>query len=194
MKSMRKVMNILFIMILCASIARAENPLASKKLIQALVDEVSGEIAFKYTVLISHFDRIQASEGWHDSAVMIKKELEKIGYTDVVLEGWPSNGSTYYYTYKTPIGWRARHAELWMVSPSREKLCYYAEIPLNLVKHSNSANVEAELVDVGTGVGEESYRDKDVRGKIVLATAYTGNVMREAVLKVNWKSWRSHSE
>jgi aminopeptidase-like protein len=43
--------------------------------------------------------------------------------------------------------------------------------------------VEAELVDVGTGVGEESYKDKDVRGKIVLATAYTGTVMREAVLK-----------
>ena len=183
MKSMRKVFGLFIIMIMVASSALAENPIASKRLIQALVDEVSGEIAFKYTVLISHFDRIQASEGWHDSAIMIKKELEKIGYTDVVLEGWPSNGSTYYYTYKTPIGWRARHAELWMVSPSREKLCSYAEIPLNLVKHSNSANVEAELVDVGTGVGEESYKDKDVRGKIVLATAYTGNVMREAVLK-----------
>jgi len=183
MKSMRKVLNLLFIMILCASIAQAENPLASKKLIQALVDEVSGEIAFKYTVLISHFDRIQASEGWHDSALLIKNELEKIGYTDVVLEGWPSNGSTYYYTYKTPIGWRARQAELWMVTPRREKLCSYEEIPLTLVKHSNSANVEAELVDVGTGVVEESYKDKDVRGKIVLATAYTGDVMREAVLK-----------
>jgi aminopeptidase-like protein len=180
---MRNVLSFLIIVILCASIAQAENPLASKKLIQALVDEVSGEIAFKYTVLISHFDRIQASEGWHDSALLIKKELEKIGYKDVVLEGWPSNGSTYYYTYKTPIGWRARHAELWMVSPRREKLCSYEEIPLILVKHSNSADVEAELVDVGTGVGEESYKNKDVKGKIVLATAYTGTVMREAVLK-----------
>jgi aminopeptidase-like protein len=183
MKSSRKVPSLLVILILCVPIARAENPLASKKLIQALVDEVSGEIAFKYTVLISHFDRIQASQGWHDSAIMAKKELERIGYTDVVLEGWPSNGSTYYYTYKTPIGWRARQAELWMVSPKREKLCSYAEIPLTLVKHSNSADVEAELVDVGTGIGEDSYKNKDVRGKIVLATAYTGTVMREAVLK-----------
>ncbi len=183
MKSRRKSLSLLVILILCVSITRAENPLASKKLIQALVDEVSGEIAFKYTVLISHFDRIQASEGWHDSALLIKNELEKIGYTDVVLEGWPSNGSTYYYTYKTPIGWRARQAELWMVTPRREKLCSYEEIPLTLVKHSNSANVEAELVDVGTGIGEESYEDKNVRGKIVLATAYTGDVMREAVLK-----------
>jgi aminopeptidase-like protein len=183
MKDRRKIFNLFIIMILISSTALAENPLASKKLIQALVDNVSGEIAFKYTVLISHFDRIQASEGWHDSAVMIKEELEKIGYKDVVLEGWPSNGSMYYYTYKTPIGWRAKQAELWMVSPRKEKLCSYEEIPLNLVKHSNSANAQAELVDVGTGVGEESYKDKDVRGKIVLATAYTGTVMREAVLK-----------
>lgn len=29
------------------------------------------------SVLISHFDRIQASEGWHDASVMIKKEDEK---------------------------------------------------------------------------------------------------------------------
>ncbi len=183
MKSMRKVLSLLIVLILYTFVAQAENSLAPKKLIQALVDEVSGEIAFKYTVLISHFDRIQASEGWHDSALLIKKELEGIGYTDVVLEGWPSNGSTYYYTYKTPIGWRARQAELWMVSPRREKLCSYAEIPLTLVKHSNAANVQAELVDVGTGVGEESYKDKNVRGKVVLATAYTGDVMREAVLE-----------
>lgn len=183
MEGRRKIFSLFIIVILISSAARAEIPLASKRLIQALVDRVSGEIAFKYTVLISHFDRIQASEGWHDSAVMIKEELEKIGYKDVVLEGWPSNGSTYFYTYKTPIGWRAKNAELWMVSPKREKLCSYEEIPLTLVKHSHSARVEAELVDVGTGVGDECYKNKDVRGKIVLATAYTGTVMREAVLK-----------
>ncbi|MGB6340918.1 MAG: hypothetical protein WBF32_14185, partial [Candidatus Aminicenantaceae bacterium] len=148
---MRFVIKSLFLfLILCLSVSlmAEESPLSSKKLQQALVDEVSGEIAFNYTVLISHFDRIQASEGWHDSALMIKKELEKIGYTDAAIEGWPSNGSRYYYTYQTPIGWRANKAELWMVSPERERLCSFEEIPLTLVKHSNSADVEAELIDV----------------------------------------------
>ena len=160
-----------------------EQPLADNTLIKALVQEISGEIAYRYTVKISHFDRIQASQGWHDSAVWIKDELEKIGYEDAVIEGWPSNGSTYYYTYRTPIGWQAESAELWMIEPEKKKLCSYEEVPLTLVKHSNAADVEAELVDVGSGVGEESYENKDVRGKIVLATAYTGDVMREAVLK-----------
>lgn len=183
MTQIKKHFVFLLIMILASSIIFAENPLASKKLIQALTEEVSGEIAFNYTVLISHFDRIQASEGWHDAAVMIKKELEKFGYKDAAIEGWPSNGSRYYYTYRTPIGWRARMAELWLDAPKRERLCSYEEIPLTLVKHSNSADVRAELIDVGTGVGEKSYRGKDVKGKIVLATAYTGTVMREAVIK-----------
>ena len=183
MKNKRKIFGLFLIVILTSSVAGTENSLASSKLTQALKEEVSGEIAFNYTVLISHFDRIQASEGWHDAALMIKKELERIGYKDIVLEGWPSNGSSYYYNYRTPIGWRAKRAELWMVSPRRERLCSYEEIPLTLVKHSNSADVEAELVDVGKGVGEESYKNKDVKGKIVLATEYTGRVMREAVVK-----------
>ncbi|MFB0566786.1 MAG: DUF4910 domain-containing protein [Candidatus Aminicenantaceae bacterium] len=173
----------LFLTFLLLGAGGAERPLASKGLTQALVEEVSGEIAFNYTAIISRYDRIQASEGWHDAALMIKKELERIGYKDAVIEGWPSNGSRFYYTYRTPIGWRAKSAELWMVTPRREKLCSYEEIPLTLVKHSNSADVEAELIDVGTGVGEESYRDKDVNGKIVLATAYTGEVMKDAVVK-----------
>ncbi|MFC2167872.1 DUF4910 domain-containing protein [Acidobacteriota bacterium] len=161
----------------------AEKPLAEKKLIEALVQEISGDIAYKYTERIAQFDRIQASEGWHDSAVWIKQELEKMGYTDAFIEGWPSNGSTHYYTYRTPIGWRAKSAELWMLAPEEKRLCSYEEIPLTLVKHSNASDVEAELVDVGSGIGEDSYLDKDVRGKIVLATAYTGDVMREAVLE-----------
>lgn len=179
----RKCFCVFMILIFVTGLLRAEDPLASKKLIQALKQEISGDTAYDYTVSISQFDRIQACEGWRGAAEMIKDELERIGYTDVAIEGWPSNGSRYYYTYRTPIGWRAKSAELWMISPSKERLCSYQEIPLTLVKHSHSADVEAELIDVGTGVGEQDYEGKDVEGKIVLATAYTGTVMREAVLK-----------
>lgn len=180
----RKVFVFLFTVLLISVSMAAEKPLASERLRQALVEEVSGEIAFRYTTLISLFDRVQASEGWHEAALMIKKELEEIGYPDALIEGWPSNGSRYYYTYRTPIGWRAKQAELWLVSPQKERLCSYEEIPLSLVKHSSSAdNVKAELIDVGTGVGAKPYQGKEVKGKIVLATGYTGTVMREAVVK-----------
>jgi hypothetical protein len=163
--------------------AGAEKTLASPQLIRAIADEVSGEIAYRYTVRISEFDRIQANAGWHDAALWIKGELESMGYTDAVIEGWPSNGSTRYYTFKAPIGWRAKRAELWMLEPRRERLCSFEEIPLTLVKHSGSGRVETELVDVGAGVGEEAYKGKDVKGKIVLSTGASGEVMREACQK-----------
>jgi hypothetical protein len=163
--------------------AAAERPLVPPQLIRAIADEVSGEIAFRYTVRISEFDRIQANQGWHDAAVWIKGELDMMGYKDAEIEGWPSNGSTRYYTYKTPIGWRAKRAELWLTAPRRERLCSYEEIPLTLVKHSGSGHIEAELVDVGPGTGEGAYTGKDVRGKIVLSTGSSAEVMREACQK-----------
>ncbi len=160
-----------------------ESPLASAGLIRALQDEVSGEIAYRYTALVSGYDRIQASEGFRAAADAIKDELERIGYEDVAIEGWPSDGTRRYYTYRSVIGWKAKTAELWMISPSRERMCSYEELPLTLVKHSGSGNVEAELVDVGSGMGDISYEGKDVKGKIVLAYGSTSQVMNEAVLK-----------
>jgi len=160
-----------------------ETRLPSPALVQALVNEVSGESAFNYTARISQFDRIQASNGWHDAAAWIKGELDRIGYHDATIEGWPSNGSTRYFTYKTPIGWRAKSAELWLTSPRRERLCSFQEMPLTLVKHSSAAHVDADLIDVGAGTDEAAYRNRDVRGKIVLATGSPGQVLREAVIK-----------
>lgn len=160
----------------------AEKPLASPALIQALVDEVSGETAFRYTAMISAFDRVQASEGFHAAAEAIRAELVKLGYADAEIEGWPSDGTRRYYTYRSVIGWRAKKGELWLVSPARERLCSYEETPLTLVKHSGPGHAEAELVDVGTGVGEAAYKGRDVKGKIVLATGASAQVMQEAVV------------
>ena len=161
----------------------SEKPLAPPRIMETIAAEVSGETAFRYTQRISEFDRIQANAGWHEAALWIKRELEGLGYADAVIEGWPSNGSTLYYTYRTPIGWRAKGAELWMTVPRCERLCSYEEIPLTLVKHSGSGHVEARLVDVGPGVGEKAYAGKEVKGKIVLSTGASGAVMREACQK-----------
>ena len=180
----KKISLLFFLTLFLGTLApAAEVPLASRALTQVLAEEISGETAFRYADWISHFDRVQGSEGYHEAALMIKKELENMGYKNVILEGFPSDGSRRYYTFRSVIGWRAKKGELWLLSPRRERLCSYEEIPLTLVKHSNRANVEAELVDVGTGVGENSYQNKEVKGKIVLATGSSAEVMREAVLK-----------
>ena len=159
------------------------NGLLSQKTQDALLKELSGERGLDYVTMISRFERIQASEGWRNAALYVKSQLDKVGYTDAHIEGWPSNGETWYYTWQTPIGWRARSATLWMLEPYQKKLGDYEEIPNSLVKHSGPADVTAELVDVGSGVDSKEYDGKDVRGKIVMGFAYSGDVAREAIKK-----------
>ena len=109
------VLSLAFPFSLSAALPAEERPLAPEPLRRAVAEAVSGEIAFRYTVRISQFDRIQANAGWHDAAAWIRNELLRMGYADAIIEGWPSNGSTRYFTYKTPIGWKAESAWLWMV-------------------------------------------------------------------------------
>jgi len=150
---------------------------------ELLLTELSGEIAKEHVINISRFDRIQASAGWHEAALYIMEQLKKYGITDARIEGWPSNGEIKYYTWTTPVGWEAEFGELWVVEPQKMRLASYEEVPTTLVKHSVSHDVTAELVDIGTGLRPEDYDGVDVKDKIVLATGYTGDVHRQAVIK-----------
>jgi len=66
---------------------------------------------------------------------------------------------------------------------AERKIASYAAEPVVLAEDSESADVTAELVDVGTGTSEADYAGKDVRGKIVLVSASPGAVQDLAVGK-----------
>jgi len=53
---------------------------------------------------------------------------------------------------------------------------------MSVMTYSNPGDVTAELVWVGGGTSPADYEGKDVRGKIVLATGYGGDVHRLGVL------------
>ena len=165
------------------SFALQDTALVSPKVREFLLTELSGEIAKEHVIYISRFDRIQASAGWHEAALYIMEQLKKYGITDARIEGWPSNGLIKYYTWTTPVGWEAELGELWVVEPQKMRLASYEEVPTTLVKHSVTHDVSAELVDVGTGLRPEEYDRVNVKGKIVLATGYTGDVHRQTVIK-----------
>src|SRR6202021_1643317 len=59
----------------------------------------------------------------------------------------------------------------------------WAPAPVRLAHYSHSADVEAPLIDVGSGTSESDYAGKDVRGKIVLADGVLSMVQRLAVAK-----------
>src|SRR5260370_28142755 len=64
-----------------------------------------------------------------------------------------------------------------------EKIDSYAAEPVVLGEDSESAEVTADLVDVGEGTKESDYTGKAVKGKIVLVSAQPGAVQDLAVGK-----------
>jgi hypothetical protein len=63
------------------------------------------------------------------------------------------------------------------------KIASYEAEPIVLAEDSESADMTADLVDVGEGTKESDYKRKDVKGKIVLTGAQPGAVQDLAVGK-----------
>ena len=68
-----------------------------------------------------------------------------------------------------------------VVNKDAKLLASYEAEPIVLAEDSESADVTAELVDVGEGTYESDYAGKDVKGRIVLASAQPGAVQDLAV-------------
>jgi hypothetical protein len=54
------------------------------------------------------------------------------------------------------------------------KIASYGAEPVALVEDSESADVTADLVDVGRGGQDSDYAGKDVKGKIILTSGQPG--------------------
>jgi len=149
--------------------------------VNLLLDELSGKIAKEYTLDIAKYHRVQASPGFHEAAVYVQEQLKKIGLTKAEIEQFPSDGKTKYWTHDAIISWWATEAEIRMVEPENLLLGRFDEQPLCLATHSNSADVTAEVVDVGVGTSDEDYAGKDVAGKIAMVTGGARNSHVKAV-------------
>ena len=110
------------------------------------------------------------------------------GLSDVKLEQFPADGRVFYGTQRSRPPWDAEFAELWELGEEaggklvpRARLASWEAMPLTLAQDSESADVTAELLDVGGGTSEADYAGKDVRGKIVLTSAQPGEAARLAV-------------
>lgn len=159
----------------------APAPLLAQAVESAIVQQLSGGRARRYVARIIQHHRVQASQGFRDAALYLMRVLRRHGLSPK-MESAPSDGFIHYLTFRSPIGWQVEGGELWLVEPLT-KLADYADYKDHLVTLSRTADVTAEVVDVGTGQKPEDYEGKEVQGKIVLASGYGGTVHREAVIK-----------
>ncbi len=170
---------------LCASAQH----LVDQKTFDAIANEYSGEAAQENTRRIVEYHRIQGSPMMAAVAEQVVLPRLKAMGLEAKIEQFPSDGKTRYGTYISPMGWEMRSGELWVESAAGVKdftpimLCRYSDVPMCVSSYSKGGDWSGELVDVGSGTSDADYKDKDVRGKIALASGYAAKVVREAVIK-----------
>ncbi|HWM88690.1 MAG TPA: DUF4910 domain-containing protein [Kofleriaceae bacterium] len=154
-----------------------------KAIIAPLADELSGSRAKREVEFISRHHRMRGSRGYRAVANRIAAELRRAGLKRVEVIELPADGRIYYGTQRSRPPWDADRADLWEIRADgrRVLMASWNEMPLALAQDSESAEVTAELVDVGEGTSPADYAGKDVRGKIVLVSAQPEEVSKLAI-------------
>ncbi len=161
--------------------ARAQQPpLLPEKTVSALSQELSGETAKRNLEFLARLHRQRGSRDFHTAAEFIVTRARDYGLTDAHIEQFPADGKIFYGTQRSRPAWDADFAELWELGQKDgqwvpvERLGDFQAMPVTLAEDSESADVTADLIDVGSGTSEPDYAGKDVRGKIVLVSAQPG--------------------
>jgi hypothetical protein len=178
------------------AVAQQRTPLLAEKDVAALANELSGETAKRNLEGLARLHRQRGSLGFHSAAELVAERARAYGLSDVAILQFPTDGKIFYGTQRSRPGWDAEEGELGEVKEGKEvkgvneksnevavKLASYRAMPIVLAEDSESADVAAELVDVGEGTKEADYAGKNVKGKIVLVGAQPGAVQELAVGK-----------
>jgi len=179
-----RLATIALLLTVSASLHSQTVPLLSDAQITALSGEISGESAKRNLEGFSRLHRMRGSRDFHRAAEQVLGELQKYGYTDAHLEKLPADGKIFYGTQRSRPAWDADFAELWVLDAdgnAARRLASWDAAPITLAQDSESADVTADLIDVGEGLEDNDYIGKDVKGKIVLTGLQPGAVQRVAV-------------
>jgi aminopeptidase YwaD len=160
-------------------------PLLPRATIAALANEVSGETAKRNLEGLARLHRQRGSQGFHAAAELIAERARAYGLSHVEILRFPADGRIFYGTQRSRLAWDAQEGELSEIKDGTEiKMASYAAEPIVLAEDSESADVTADLVDVGDGTNESDYAGKEVSGKLVLVATPAGMVQDLAVGKL----------
>jgi aminopeptidase YwaD len=176
---------LIFISLAFGSVSLAHPPpLLPETDVSALANEMSGETAKRNLEGLARFHRQRGSQGFHSAAELVAERARAYGLSDVQILQFPADGQINYGTQRSRQGWDASEGELTEIKDGKSAtLASYAAEPIVLAEDSESADVTAELIDVGDGTQERDYASKDVKGKIVLVAAQPGAIQDLAVGK-----------
>jgi hypothetical protein len=200
--SMKLLKAILLATILVAGIStvflaqeKEDRTLLPFSVIQKIVDEASGDRAMHTLLEIAPYPRHRTADEYNNKfaeSAYVERKAKEYGLDGVKVERFPATGgfgggrggggqaANNPYAGKT---WEGSVGQLWMVESRSQKLLDYADVPTMLCSGSENGEWTAEVVDVDSGASPEDYKDKNVKGKIVLGSANPGTLQRLGVFE-----------
>lgn len=164
-------------------------PLIGDKAGRAIAEELSGETAKRNLEFLTQYHRMRASKEFREVAEYIEAKLKSYGLEQVEIIQFAADGITMHGTQKARPAWDAEFAELWEMKQDQgnwinnHRIASYDAMPIVLAQDSESADVTADLIDVGQGTSVADYEGKDVKGKLILVASQPGAVASLAVEK-----------
>lgn len=153
--------------------SRTAIPPSAEHAYRVVAPLVDGASAMEIVRFMDQYWRLAGNRGFNASIDHIRGRLDAAGVTSRV-EEFPNRGKGWDYTVGT-----VSFADSGEVLISRER----DRVSLCINSFSTSSNgVDAPLMDVGNGGSPADYSGKDVKGAIVLGSANTGALWREAVV------------
>jgi aminopeptidase YwaD len=149
----------------------------------ALRDESSGVAPYENLRYLTTLHRVPATPEFDQAAAFILQRAHEYGLADAHSEQFPIDGTKTYGLMRSYLAWTVEEARLWEVRPQHLLLGDWKTDPIHLADYSHSADVETEMVDVGSGASEADYANKDVRGKIVLSDGVLARVQELAIMQ-----------
>ena len=161
----------------------AQEPFLSTQQWGVIRDESSGAAPYENLRYLTGLHRVPATPEFDRAAEFMLQKAREYGLSDVRSEQFPIDGAKTYGLMRSYLGWNVEAGTLWEVSPHHLLLGDWKTEPIRLADYSRSADVTTALVDVGDGAHEDDYRNKDVRGKIVLADGVLARVQALAIIE-----------
>lgn len=155
-------------------------------LMKHFAEEVSGTAAKRNLDQITLYHRTRASRQYGKAVEHVFNELKSYGYENAEVLEFPADGKTMFGTQKSRMAWDVDFAELWLLGEDEEKqrrLASWDAVPLSVAQDSLSGAVRTTLVDVGGGLKDSDYQDRDIEGKLVLTGSQPGAIADLAVGK-----------
>ena len=183
----RTAPSLLFVVI-CLATVHADDPAARRvpfwpdEVPAAIRGAIDGRAALETVRELGRYHRVHGSPGFAAAAEKMRSKAEAAGLSGAVVEHFPADGVTRYAHFRSYLGWDPHDAFLEEIEPHREAIARFPELPVALADYSQDADVSAALVDIGAGTREADYDERQVSGRIVLASGDPAAVHELAVI------------